>query len=52
MAYICCGLRFYVRLRVTRCPGWDDLFLCLSLVSLGQLEIHKDRGFLTIGLRL
>lgn len=31
------ALRLYVRFRVTRCPGWDDLFIGLSMVRLPVL---------------
>jgi hypothetical protein len=32
MSWICVALRLFVRFRVVRAPGWDDLLVVLSLV--------------------
>ncbi|OLN85268.1 hypothetical protein CCHL11_04371 [Colletotrichum chlorophyti] len=33
VAWICGSLRLYVRFFIARCPGWDDFFVVLSLLT-------------------
>ncbi|KAI0105371.1 hypothetical protein F4776DRAFT_475831 [Hypoxylon sp. NC0597] len=41
VSWICVGLRLYVRFRVVRAPGWDDLcvILYLLMISAGSIAI-------------
>ena len=40
--------RFYVRIKVTKNPGWDDFFIVLAVVRDIKVSIrrtHADRNF-------
>lgn len=37
VSYICAIARLYVRFRVSKCPGWDDLLVFLSMVFTNSL---------------
>ncbi|KAK0372418.1 hypothetical protein CPAR01_12437 [Colletotrichum paranaense] len=39
VAWICGAFRLYVRLFIARCPGWDDFFVVLSLLTSLLLSI-------------
>lgn len=41
ITWTCALLRLYVRLLVLRAPGWDDLFVTLSLVSPGAYRCYR-----------
>ncbi|KAG6361472.1 hypothetical protein INS49_009699 [Diaporthe citri] len=48
VSYICAISRLYVRFRVTKCPGWDDLLVFLSMIASLALTLSVllcfDRG--------
>lgn len=33
MSWLCALFRFYVRFKIVKSPGWDDLFLAGTVVS-------------------
>ncbi len=35
-------LRMFVRIKMIHSIGWDDVFICLALVSIELLEEHSD----------
>lgn len=42
VSYICAIARLYVRFRVSKCPGWDDLLVFLSMVYMNALLIPGE----------
>jgi hypothetical protein len=45
LGYTTVGLRLWVRLRITKNPGWDDITMIITLVRL--IDSHV-RGVLTL----
>jgi len=37
MSWLCALFRFYVRFKIVNSPGWDDLFLAGTVVSIAAL---------------
>ncbi|KAK2599417.1 hypothetical protein N8I77_011171 [Diaporthe amygdali] len=48
VSYLCATARLYVRFRVSKCPGWDDLLVFLSMMTSFALTLSVllcfDRG--------
>lgn len=49
VSYICAIARLYVRFRVSKCPGWDDLLVFLSMVCLNTLVTPGEKLILMQG---
>ncbi|KAF3761577.1 hypothetical protein M406DRAFT_323931 [Cryphonectria parasitica EP155] len=45
VSVLCACARLYVRFKITRCPGWDDVFVILSVITGTSLAISVLVGF-------